>query len=172
MSARPTVRSTRWWLGVPLGLLLVAGCSAGAGEDPDAEAPSSAGGSGEEGSTGSDAGAALAIGSTSLGDVVVDADGMTLYMFDEDAQGEPSTCYDGCASAWPPLLTEGEPQAGDGVDPALLGVAERTDGTAQVTYDGWPLYYWAQDGASGDVAGQGVNDVWWVLGADGVPIRG
>src|SRR5450756_2270499 len=52
-----------------------------------------------------------------------------------------------------------------------LGGAERTDGSVQVTYDGWPLYYWAQDAAAGDVSGQAVNGVWWVLQASGEPIR-
>lgn len=117
-------------------------------------------------------GATVALGSTDLGEVLVGPDGRTLYMFDPDAQGD-STCYDECATAWPPLtLDDGaEPAAGDGVDAALLGTTERTDGTTQVTYDGWPLYYWAQDAAPGDATGQAVNDVWWVLDASGEPIR-
>ena len=56
----------------------------------------------------------------------------------------------------------GEPQAGEGTDQALLGTITRSDGTMQVTYNGWPLYYWAQDKAPGDTTGQGVNKVWWV----------
>lgn len=117
-------------------------------------------------------GATVALGSTDLGEVLVGPDGRTLYMFDPDAQGD-STCYDQCATAWPPLtLDDGaEPAAGEGVDAALLGTTERTDGTTQVTYDGWPLYYWAQDAAPGDATGQAVNDVWWVLDASGEPIR-
>jgi predicted lipoprotein with Yx(FWY)xxD motif len=114
-------------------------------------------------------GVVVAIGSTDLGDILVDADGMTLYMFDPDDQG-PSVCYDECAENWPPLLTHGDPVA-DGVDEALLGTTERDDGTLQVTYDDWPLYYWVADNAPGDVNGQGVQDVWWVLTADGTPVR-
>jgi predicted lipoprotein with Yx(FWY)xxD motif len=115
-------------------------------------------------------GALLETASLDLGEILVDADGMTLYLFDPDEQG-PSTCYDECAGNWPPLLTDGDPAAGTGVDEALLGTTERDDGTSQVTYGGWPLYHWAADEAEGDATGQGVQDVWWVLAPDGTPIR-
>jgi predicted lipoprotein with Yx(FWY)xxD motif len=157
-------------------LLVLAGCSNGddneptdagtAAEDEAMETPD------EEAAEDDDAMAAgtVTVGTTDLGDVLVDTEGMTLYMFDPDAQGD-STCYDDCATAWPPLLVDGDPAAGDGVDAALLGTTERTDGTVQVTYNDWPLYYWAQDAAAGDATGQAVNDVWWVLDATGEPIR-
>lgn len=112
----------------------------------------------------------LLVGTTPLGDVLTDSEGRTLYMFDPDQQG-PSTCYDQCAQAWPPLTVEGEPVAGEGVDASLLGVTERTDGAQQVTYNRWPLYYFARDAAAGDVNGQGVNGVWWVLDGAGQPVR-
>ncbi len=99
-----------------------------------------------------------------LGDILTDGDGNTLYLFIPDNQG-PSVCNDGCAVAWPPL--EGEATAGDGVDAALLGTTERDDGTTQATYNGWPLYYYADDSAPGDTNGQAVNDVWWVLSPAG-----
>ncbi|WP_298458609.1 hypothetical protein [uncultured Cellulomonas sp.] len=108
---------------------------------------------------------------TSLGEVLVDGDGMTLYMFDPDAETGESTCYDDCAVAWPPLLTEGEATVGEGLDDSLLGTVERTDGTTQVTYGDWPLYLWQNDTAPGETTGQAVNDVWWVVGTDGEPIR-
>lgn len=114
--------------------------------------------------------ATVMVASTDLGDILVDAEGMTLYMFDPDAQGE-STCYDDCATAWPPLTVDAAPTAGEGADDSKLGTVERTDGTLQVTYNSWPLYYWAQDAAPGDTTGQAVNNVWWVLDADGEPIR-
>ena len=162
-------------------VLALAGCQADADDTPPADTPT------EEMTEPADDGmatespadddgamadaATVALGGTDLGDVLVGPEGMTLYMYDPDAQGD-STCYDQCATAWPPLtLDDGEPAAGDGVDAALLGTTERTDGTTQVTYDGWPLYYWAQDAAPGDATGQGVNDVWWVLDASGEPIR-
>jgi predicted lipoprotein with Yx(FWY)xxD motif len=107
--------------------------------------------------------------STDLGTVLVDADGMTLYLFDPDAQGA-SSCYDDCAANWPPLTAD-DPTAGAGVDSALLGTTERDDGTVQVTYDGWPLYRWAGDEQPGDTTGQGIQDVWWVIAPDATPVR-
>jgi predicted lipoprotein with Yx(FWY)xxD motif len=105
---------------------------------------------------------------TDFGEALVDADGMSLYLFEQDAAGD-STCYDDCEANWPPLLEE-DPVAGEGADEALLGTAGRDDGSAQVTYDGWPLYYWAGDDAPGDTAGQGVGDVWWLVAPDGSAI--
>ena len=107
--------------------------------------------------------------STGLGTFLVDANGKTLYMFMKDEPGK-SNCYDACAQNWPPLLTDGAPVAGDGVDAALLGTVERSDVGVQVTYNGWPLYYFAADAAPGDTNGQSVKDVWYVIGADGKPI--
>lgn len=117
-----------------------------------------------------DGAVAVEMATTSLGEVLVDGEGMTLYMFDKDEQGE-STCYDDCATAWPPLTVEGEPTVGEGLDDSMIATVERTDGTMQVTYNSWPLYYWQDDAAPGDVKGQAVNDVWWVLGVNGEPIR-
>jgi len=103
------------------------------------------------------------------GSYLVDAEGMSLYAFLRDTDGE-SACYDQCAAAWPPLLTDEAPVALDGVDADLLGTTERTDGTTQVTYAGWPLYFFVQDQAAGDVAGQGVNDVWFLVSPAGEAI--
>ena len=106
-----------------------------------------------------------------LGDVLVDADGMTLYMFDQDTNGEAaSTCTGGCAESWPLLTVDGDPTAGDEVSAALT-TFERDDGSTQVAAAGWPLYYFASDEAPGDANGQGVNDVWWVLAPDGTVKR-
>jgi predicted lipoprotein with Yx(FWY)xxD motif len=103
---------------------------------------------------------------SSLGDVLVDPEGMTLYMFVNDGPGE-SACYESCATNWPPLLVEGEPVAGHGLDQSLLGTTERLDGTLQVTYNGMPLYYYVQDSAAGDTTGQGVGGAWYVVNPDG-----
>ena len=114
------------------------------------------------------AGATVAIASSDLGDIVVDGEGRTLYMFVPDDGGEP-TCTDACAETWPVL--EGPATAGEGVDAALLSTATHPSGATQVTYGDWPLYHFANDAAPGDVNGQGVNDVWFVVGPDGEPIR-
>lgn len=101
-----------------------------------------------------------------LGSILVDDKGMTLYLFTKDTPNT-SVCYDKCAAAWPPLLTTGAPMAGDGVDASKLGTTTRTDGSVQVTYNGWPLYYYAKDKAPGDVTGQDVGSVWYVVSAAG-----
>ncbi|HET6835053.1 MAG TPA: hypothetical protein VFH30_14355 [Acidimicrobiales bacterium] len=107
----------------------------------------------------------VATADTDLGTILVDADGRTLYLFMPDAQGA-STCVDSCAATWPAL--PGPATAGDGADEALLGTADRPDdGSAQVTYNGWPLYHFASDAAPGDTNGQGIGDVWFVVDASG-----
>jgi predicted lipoprotein with Yx(FWY)xxD motif len=109
-------------------------------------------------------GPVVAVSDSDLGEILTDADGNTLYLFLPDDQGD-SVCADACAEAWPPF-TESV-SAGDGVDAALLGSTARPDGATQVTYNDWPLYRFANDAAPGDVNGQGVNDVWFVVTADG-----
>lgn len=109
----------------------------------------------------------LSVAASSLGDIVVDADGMTLYLFMPDAQGD-STCYDQCEATWPPLVDE--VGAGSGIDAALLGTTTRTDGSTQVTYDGWPLYHFGGDATSGDINGQGLNGVWYVVDPTGTAV--
>jgi predicted lipoprotein with Yx(FWY)xxD motif len=101
-----------------------------------------------------------------LGSFLADDKGMTLYLFTKDSPNT-TVCYEKCAVAWPPLLTTGDPVAGEGVDASLLGTIERTDGTIQVTYNGWPLYYYEKDKAPGDVVGQDVGGVWFVVSAAG-----
>ena len=106
-----------------------------------------------------------------LGDVLVGPEGTTLYMFDQDEEGEgTSACYEGCAESWPPLVVEEEPTAGDAVT-AELSTFERDDGERQVAAGGWPLYHFAADEEPGDAEGQGAQDVWWVLAPDGTPVR-
>jgi predicted lipoprotein with Yx(FWY)xxD motif len=171
-------------LGLPLALLLVAcgGAAASpsaapASEAPASEAPPSEASASEAPASEAPASeapaseapagdATVSLAENALGTILVDGSGMTLYGFTADTDGTP-TCYDGCAAAWPPLLADGTVVAGEGLDPALLTTVERTDGTMQVKYGDWPLYLWAQDQAPGDATGQGVNDVWFVVGADG-----
>ncbi|MGH7540691.1 MAG: COG4315 family predicted lipoprotein, partial [Gemmatimonadota bacterium] len=95
----------------------------------------------------------LAADDSDLGEIVVDDEGQTLYVFLADEGGE-STCYDDCEESWPPLTVEGDPVAGEGIDGSLLGTTEREDGSTQVTLDGQPLYYFAADESPGDTNGQ------------------
>lgn len=105
------------------------------------------------------------------GEILVDGDGMTLYMFDNDTQGaRASACSGGCTVSWPPLTPAEGVAVGDGVT-AATETFERDDGAMHVAAEGWPLYYFNQDENPGDAGGQGANDVWWVLGPDGTPQR-
>ena len=134
-------------------------------------APPAAGPASSTSSSSSSAGGAtVAMAKTSLGNVVVDAKGMTLYMFTKDTQNSgKSSCTGQCLTAWPPLFADGTP-TGDGVT-GKLATIDTPDGKKQVTLDGWPLYYFAKDKAAGDVTGQGVGKVWWVLDATGKPME-
>lgn len=101
------------------------------------------------------------------GTYLVDGDGASLYLFTSDTQGEASTCTGDCSEAWPPLTVDGEIGFGDGVSLDLLGTVEREDGAHQVTYDGWPLYAYADDQEPGDVQGHGLGDAWFLIRPDG-----
>jgi predicted lipoprotein with Yx(FWY)xxD motif len=110
------------------------------------------------------------LASTSLGSVVVDAKGMTLYMFTKDTQGSgKSACAGQCLAAWPPLFTDATP-TGEGVSGALATITT-PDGKKQVTLNGWPLYYYAKDTKPGDTTGQNVQGVWYVLDGNGTPVK-
>lgn len=115
-------------------------------------------------------GATVQSADAELGTILTDAEGNTLYVFLNDT-GSESTCYDDCAATWPALETDGAPQSGTGVDGSLLGTTDRSDGTVQVTYNGMPLYYFADDGSPGDTNGQGIGDVWFVVSTEGEPIQ-
>ena len=104
-------------------------------------------------------------GETSLGTVLVDAEGMTLYGFTPDEGGTP-TCTDACAEIWPPLFTDSS-DLPEGLDPAVFSVVEHPSGEPQLAAGGWPLYYYASDAEPGDVDGQGVGGNWWVVAPDG-----
>lgn len=107
------------------------------------------------------------------GAYLADGEGRSLYLFEADEAGK-STCHDACANAWPPLTTSGEPQAGKGIDADALGTFERPDGSMQVTYDGWPLYYFIKDKAPGDTKGQdieGFGAEWYLVTPGGEKVH-
>ncbi len=106
---------------------------------------------------------------STLGQTLVDGQGRTLYLFEADKAGQ-SRCTGGCATAWPPYLGEGTPQAGTGVTRALLGTTIRRDGGVQVTYGGHPLYYYDDDKKPGMTEGEGKKEFgaeWYAVGSDG-----
>jgi predicted lipoprotein with Yx(FWY)xxD motif len=112
----------------------------------------------------------LSTADSELGEIVVDGEGMTVYYFSNDDPGSgESTCTGECLAAWPPVHAGSEDPQVEGVD-AEVGTITGTDGELQVTLDGRPVYLYAGDSAPGDVTGQGLNDVWWVVAPDGSEI--
>jgi predicted lipoprotein with Yx(FWY)xxD motif len=151
----------RWILAAPLAaaVLAVAACSSSTASPSAAPSATSAApaASAAPSSTGTSAGAAtIQTAHTSLGTVLTDGKGITVYLFEADTTTKP-TCYGACATAWPAVLTTGAPAAGPGANASLLGTVQRTDGKTQVTYAGHPLYYFSASTKAGDVGGQGVN---------------
>ncbi|MER5636155.1 hypothetical protein ABT095_04290 [Kitasatospora sp. NPDC002227] len=105
--------------------------------------------------------------SGTLGTVVTDSAGFTLYRFDEDtASPSASHCTGGCASIWPPVPVTANGQV-KGVDQSLVGSVTRPDGSKQLTLAGWPLYRYAPDTKPGDTKGQGVAGTWWAVTPSG-----
>ncbi|MCX4579293.1 SCO0930 family lipoprotein [Streptomyces sp. NBC_01571] len=105
--------------------------------------------------------------STTLGKVLTDSAGFTLYRFEKDTAEPPKSNCDGdCAKAWPAVPADGA-TAATGVDKALLGEVTRTDGTKQLTIGGWPMYRYAKDTKAGDTNGQGVGGIWYASAPDG-----
>jgi predicted lipoprotein with Yx(FWY)xxD motif len=115
--------------------------------------PPAAGGTSTSASSGSTVKVA---NSAQYGSILVDAQGNTLYLFDQDT-GKTSACTGACIAAWPALTVTGSPTAGAGVTASLLGTAQQADGSMQVTYNGHLLYLFSGDGAAGDTTGEGVN---------------
>lgn len=165
MNAKTTMAVFGTTVLLALGL---AACSTTAGDAPDdtSTGPGYGDSPPSESETPASA-AALAVAESSLGEIVVDGEGLTVYMFDNDTQGAGvSTCEGQCATNWPAVTTDSEMPEVEGVT-GEVGTITGVDGSTQVTLNGWPLYYFAGDTAPGDVTGQGVNEVWWVLSAEG-----
>lgn len=117
--------------------------------------------------------AGIAVTSSSLGRILVNGQGRTLYLFEKDT-GKASTCYDACATAWPPVTTSGAPVARTGVVASKLGTTKRRDGTLQVTDNGHPLYMYSGDAKSGQTNGQGLDEFgaeWYALSPAGNKIE-
>lgn len=106
---------------------------------------------------------------TDLGTILADADGFTLYVFTVDTDGE-STCYDDCADLWPPV--PGDSAISTDLDASIFGTTTRTDGSEQLTVNGQPLYLYTPDANPGDITGQGVGGVWFVVDSAGEMIGG
>jgi predicted lipoprotein with Yx(FWY)xxD motif len=113
--------------------------------------------------------AKVVLRSTSLGSVLTDARGHSLYLFEADKRSK-SACYGQCAAVWPPLLTTSRPTAGAGVKQGLLSTTKRKDGKLQVVYAGHPLYFFSGCARAGQVKGEGIvhfGGAWYVVDAAG-----
>jgi predicted lipoprotein with Yx(FWY)xxD motif len=102
---------------------------------------------------------------------LTDTAGASLYIYLADEGAAGSTCVDQCTANWPPVVVDGEPMAGAGVDAHLFGSIARPDGTMQLTYGGWPLYRFARDANTGDTRGQGLGTAFYLLSPTGQPIK-
>jgi predicted lipoprotein with Yx(FWY)xxD motif len=116
-------------------------------------------------SSGASSVATVSATSTSLGMLLVDGSGRTLYLFEKD-QPNQSACTGACVAAWPVDQTSGTPKSGSGVTASMLGTIKRSDNTTQVTYNQHPLYYYSGDSGTGQHNGQGVDAFgakWYVV---------
>lgn len=109
------------------------------------------------------------------GKFLTDGEGRAVYLFEKDKGAKGSTCSDACAKAWPPVLAGGNPaELAPALDKNKLGTIERPDGARQLTYGGWPLYYFVKDQAKGDTKGQDVKGFgaeWYLIGPDGKKVH-
>jgi predicted lipoprotein with Yx(FWY)xxD motif len=117
--------------------------------------------------------ATITVRSSSFGPVLFDGRGKVLYAFTKDTRGGKSRCYGACATAWPVYYASGKLTAGKGVKQSLIGTTRRSGGRLQVTYNGWPLYYYIDDPV-GEIRCQNVNEfggLWLIVRASGRLVR-
>jgi predicted lipoprotein with Yx(FWY)xxD motif len=154
---------------LPLAAVVVAGCGGGS------SAPSAAVTPPPTHPTANKAASrvpAVRVANSSLGRILVDAHGRTVYLFRKD-KGTKSTCNGACAQAWPPVTVSGKPTAGTGAKASLVGTTKRSDGKTQVTYHGHPLYRFQGDQARRDTNGQGLvafGGAWFVVSPSGTQV--
>ena len=119
------------------------------------------------------ASATLTVRSSKYGRILFDGSNRALYAFTGDRRGQPSRCYGACAAAWPPYIDTGTLRAGAGTNRSLYGTTRRRDGKRQLTYRGWPLYYYVHDPV-GQVLCQNVREfggLWLVVRPNGQLVR-
>jgi len=160
---------------VPLIALAVAGCGGNNGNDnasannaPASNTPTTAA------SSSGSSGTVDVASAGDLGSVLVNSQGRTIYMFQRDT-GTTSTCFGACASAWPPVRANGTPTVGSGANASMIGTTPRSDGKPQVTYNGHPLYLFAEDQNPGDTNGEGLTAFggsWFAVSPAGTQVTG
>lgn len=156
-------------LGAVVLAVALGGCTGSPGTSTSSAPPAS---SSVSAPSTAEADAEMKVASSSAGPIVVDGKGMSLYFFTKDVKDSgKSACVDACLAAWPVFTTTADAPKVDGVT-GTVGTIATPDGKKQVTLNGMPLYYYAQDKAPGDVAGQGVNNVWYLVSPGGEMIKG
>jgi predicted lipoprotein with Yx(FWY)xxD motif len=144
-----------------LALLAVAGCGGGSSSPA---APTT-----KDGRS-----ATIGVAKEGLGTILVDSQARTLYLFKRDT-GTTSTCTGACAGSWPPLLVNGTPTVGSGASASMVGTTRRPDGRPQLTYNGHPLYRFANDQKAGDTNGEGLTAFggsWFAVSPAGNQVSG
>ena len=172
------IRTRRAVIAALVCLALLTGCGGDAAVDETADqqpststttsAPSSAPTTSTSSSPPAATGTAVTTADSEFGVMLFDTGNQAIYLFDKETDGVPA-CYDDCAANWPPVLTDGAPQAAGQVRGDLLGTAPRSDGTTQVTYGGHPLYFYAHEDP-GQVLCHDVDDyggTWLVVTPEG-----
>ena len=155
--------------------LVLAGCSSSGGGygATGTQTSSNAASPGSSATPGAAAtGEVISTASGSLGTYLTDGTGRAVYLWMGDTS-DKSNCTGSCATIWPPVITNGPPQAGSGATAADLGEIARSDGSEQVTYNGHPLYYFASDSGTTQYNGEGKNGfgaLWWLVSPTGSPI--
>jgi predicted lipoprotein with Yx(FWY)xxD motif len=117
--------------------------------------------------------ATLTVRTSQFGRILFDGRGRALYAFTRDRRKGPSTCYGACATAWPVYFAKSALRAGANVKRSLIGTVRRRDGRRQITYNGWPLYYYAHEGPR-EVKCQNVDQfggLWLVVRPSGALVR-
>jgi predicted lipoprotein with Yx(FWY)xxD motif len=164
MTTRRAISQLAGAAAIPLAVLAIAGCGAESGGSASSAPPET-----ESGQR-----ATVGVADTALGQILVDSNARTIYLFKKD-EGTTSVCSGSCADAWPPVRTNGEPRVGAGVTASQVGTTTRSDGLPQVTYNGHPLYLYAGDQEPGDTTGQGSTGFgapWYAVSPRGDEVTG
>jgi len=154
---------------LPLAAVIVAGCGGGSSAPSAAVTPPAAP---PTANSAASSAPTVRVANSSLGRILVDAHGRTVYLFKKD-KGTKSTCNGACAQAWPPVTVSGKPAAGTGASASLVGTTKRSDGKTQVTYHGHPLYRFQGDHTRSDTNGQGLvafGGAWFVVSPSGTQV--
>ena len=163
MSRSRSIKTLASAAALALAALTVAGCG-GSGTSRSTAPPRT-----KDGRT-----ATIGVATRGLGQILVNSQGRTLYLFQKDS-GTTSACTGACANFWPPLRANGKPTVGDGASATLLATTARPDGASLITYKGHPLYLYSGDQKPGDTNGEGLTAFggsWFALTPAGAHLSG